>query len=319
MKHRRMLPALVAGALLAVASIAPASSSAFVVGVGDQNPAFFTNEHLQALGSKRTRLIVAYDAVLKPSQREHLDAWMSAAREAGQEILVAFNPPEGMQCPNVNGRRTCTLAPTARYRKAFQAFRARYPYVRLIQPWNEVNNLTQPTAHRPDAVVRYYKIVRSVCRSCKVVGADIQDLPNMVRYTRRLLAEFRRQRVPTPKLWGLHNYTDVNRFVKDRNSSLRKFVRLVPGKVWLTETGGIYRFQPQNARQTFRPDLRRQKRAMETLFTYVKRYQRKVKRVYLYNWLAPDASNRWDSAVLDVAGAPRPVYDVLVRHRRYFR
>ncbi|ADB51913.1 hypothetical protein [Conexibacter woesei] len=319
MKPRRTLPAALAGVLLAVALLAPASSSAFVVGVGDQNPALFENEHLQALGSKRTRLITPYDSVLHRDQRADVDAWMRAARRAGQEIVVAFNPPSGMACPNLNGKRGCRPVSSARYGKAFKAFRKRYPYVRIIQPWNEVNSLTQPTVYRPDAVVTYYDVVRKNCRGCTVLGADIQDLPNMVPYTRSLLAEFRRRRVPTPRLWGMHNYTDTNRFVKDANSSVRKLARLVPGKIWLTETGGLFRFQPQNARQTFRPDLARQARAIDAVFKQAGRYRAKIDRVYLYHWFAASTTNRWDSGVLDAAGAPRPAYRALQKYKRYFR
>lgn len=319
MKPRRTLSAVVAGVLLAVALIAPASSSALVVGVGDQNPALFENEYLRELGSKRTRLITPYDSVLRRDQRASVDQWMRAARAARQEIVVAFNPPSNMQCPNLGGRRGCRPVSSARYAKAFKTFRKRYPYVRVIQPWNEVNSLTQPTVYRPDAVVTYYDIVRKNCRGCTVLGADIQDLPNMVTYTRRLLAEFRRRRIPTPRLWGVHNYTDTNRFVKDRNSSVRKLVRLLPGKIWLTETGGLYRFQPQNSRQTFRPDLRRQARAMEAVFKQALRYRNKIDRVYLYHWFWAPTTNRWDSGVLDAAGAPRPAYRVLQKYKRYFR
>jgi hypothetical protein len=200
-----------------------------------------------------------------------------------------------------------------------RAFHRRYPWVRIVQPWNEVNNLTQPTAHHPEAVVTYYRLVRSLCRSCTVLGADIQDLPNMVPYTLRLIDAFKARRVRVPRLWGMHNYTDVNRFISDRNSNMRKAVRLLPGKIWLTETGGLFRFQPQNARQTFRPDLRRQRRAMEALFKQANRYRSKIARVYLYHWFGAPASNRWDSGVLDVRGRPRPVYAVLERYRHLFR
>jgi len=314
-----MLSAVLAGALVAAALIAPATSNALVVGVGDQDPALFTNEHYLDLGSKRTRLIIPYDAALKRDVKQYANSWMHAAEAAGQEVVVAFNPPWGMQCPNLNGRKTCKAPTSAQFTKAFKAFRKAWPKVRIYQPWNEVNNLTQPTAHRPDLVVTYYNIVKKNCRGCTVLGADIQDLPNMVNYTRSLLANFRKRKIAVPRLWGLHNYTDVNRFVKDKNSSLRKLVKLVPGKIWLTETGGIYRFQPQNARQTFRPDLKRQARAMDALFAQARKYRSKIDRIYLYNWFAADADNRWDSAVIDANGRPRPAYNRLLRYKRYVR
>jgi hypothetical protein len=317
-KPRRTLAAAVAGLLLAVAVIAPASSSALVVGVGDQSPNLFTNDYLPPLGSERTRVIVAYDVALHRDQKAGLDAWVKAAQAAHQEIVVAFNPPSTMTCPNLNGSKSCRPVSSAAYTKAFKAFRKAYPRIRIFQPWNEVNNLTQPTVHRPDAVVTYYDIVRRNCRGCTVLGADIQDLPNMVTYTRSLLANFRRRKIPTPKVWGMHNYTDANRFVKDANSSVRKFLRIVPGKVWLTETGGLYRFQPQNARQTFRPDLKRQARAMDAVFKQAIKYRSRIDRVYLYHWFGAGITNRWDSGVLDINGQPRPAYDVLLKYKRYF-
>lgn len=316
MKLRRSLPLLLV-VLVAAGLAAPATSGAYVVGIADQDPRLFTDTYFEQIGPKRTRYITPYNAVF--SDRDRLDPWMQAARAANMEVVVAFNPPPTMRCPNVGRARGCRPVSAAAYRRAFRAFRKAYPWVRIFQPWNEVNNLTQPTARYPRAVVTYYKIVKQNCRGCTVLGADIQDLPNMVRYTRKLLAEFRRQRVRTPRLWGMHNYTDTNRFIKDKNSSMRKAVRLLPGKIWLTETGGLYRFQPQNARQSFRPDLRRQKRAMEAVFKQASRYRRKIARVYLYHFFASSPTNRWDSGVLDAQGLPRPAYSVLERYRRLFR
>jgi hypothetical protein len=303
---------------LALALLLPAASAqGFVVGIADQNPAVFNDPYFLQLSPIRTRLITPYNSIFK--DRDRLDAWLTTARDAGMEVMIAFNPPATMKCPNLNGAKGCKLATVASYRSAFKAFRKRYPWVRIFQPWNEVNNLTQPTAHRPDALVTYYKIVRQYCRGCTVLGADIQDLPNMVVYTKQLLNEFRRARVATPRLWGVHNYTDTNRFLSDRSSNMRKLVKLLPGKLWITETGGLYRFQPQNSRQTFRPDLQRQRRAMAAIFNQAQHYRSKIVRVYLYQWFASVANNRWDSGVLDAHGQPRPVFGVLQSHAGLFR
>jgi hypothetical protein len=316
---RRLLPALLAGALLAAALIAPASSSALVVGIADQNAALFTNPEFQALHSKRTRIITPYDVALHKDEKAQLGTWMAAAKAAHQEVVVAFNPPTTMQCPNLNGKKGCRPVSTAQYTKAFKAFHKAWPQVKIIQPWNEVNNLTQPTVYHPEAVVSYYNVVRKNCKGCTVLGADLQDVPNMVSYTRTLLADFRRAHVPTPRVWGMHNYTDVNRFIKVQNSSLAKLAKLLPGKIWLTETGGIYRFQPQNGRQTFRPDLTRQARAIDTLFAQAGKYKSKVARIYIYEWFYAPANNRWDSGILDASGRPRPAYARLLRFKKDFR
>ena len=307
------LLALVGALLLAL----PATSGAYVVGVADQSPSVFTDQFFEQLAPTRTRYITAIDSVFK--QRAAVDAWMDAAAAADMEVVVAFNPPQAMRCPNIGRAKGCRPISAAAFRRAFRAFHARYPQVRIFQPWNEVNNLTQPTARFPTAVVTYYQIVKANCRGCIVLGADIQDLPNMASYSAAVLRAFRDRHVPVPRVWGLHNYTDTNRFVKDRNSSMRRAARILPGKIWLTETAGLFRFQPQNARQSFRPDLARQKRAMTAIFKQANLYRRKIDRVYLYQWFASSPTNRWDSGVLDAHGLPRPVFDVLLANRTKFR
>lgn len=307
------LLALVGGLLFAI----PATSGAYVVGVADQSPAVFANQFFEQLAPARTRYITAIDSVFK--QRDTVDAWMDAADAAGMEVVVAFNPPQAMRCPNIGRAKGCRPVTAAYFRRAFRAFHARYPQVRIYQPWNEVNNLTQPTARFPAAVVTYYQIVKANCRGCIVLGADIQDLPNMASYSSTLLRTFRDRHMRVPRVWGLHNYTDTNRFVKDQNSSMRRAARILPGKIWLTETAGLFRFQPQNARQSFRPDLARQKRAMQAIFKQANHYRRKIDRVYLYQWFASAPTNRWDSGVLDAHGLPRPVFDVLLANRTKFR
>lgn len=315
--RRTRLPLLAVVVCAATVLLAPATSGAFVVGVADQSPDLFSNTYFQQLAPKRTRYITPIDAVFR--QRAMVDQWMDAAHAAGMEVVVAFNPPVGMQCPNVHGARGCRLVSSATYKRDFVAFRRRYPWVRIYQPWNEVNNLTQPTAGTPAAVVTYYQLAKANCRGCTLLGADIQDLPNMASYIKQLLRAFKARHVPAPRVWGLHNYTDTNRFVKDANSSMRRAAKLLPGKIWLTETAGLFRFQPQNARQSFRPSLSRQKRAMQAIFAQAGHYRSKIDRVYLYQWFAPAPSNRWDSAILDVHGLPRPVFDVLLANRSLFR
>lgn len=321
MKLSRVTAASLASALLAGSSLGFVSSSsrALVVGVGDQSPALFADDHFERLDPRRVRYITPYDSALRPRLRRDVDGWMGAARAAGKEIVVAFNPPVGMRCPNLRRAKGCRPVRVAAYRKAFKAFHRRYPYVRIVQPWNEVNSLTQPTFHHPEAVVSYYAVVRRHCRRCTVVGADIQDLPNARRYTRRLLKGFSQRGIRAPRVWGVHNYSDTNRFVSARRSVLGKLVRLLPGKIWLTETGGIYRFQPQNARQSFAPDAERQARAMENLFRTAQRYRRDVERIYIYHWFGASPTNRWDSGVLDPSGVPRPAHAVLERHANLFR
>src|SRR5262249_42120486 len=156
-------------------------------------------------------------------ERELMDAWLSAARDAGVEPFVTFghsrvHPDE--------------LPSIAEYRSAFRAFRGRYPDVRLYAAWNEINHDGQPTHDHPERAAEYYAVVRAECPDCTVVAGDVLDQPGMVGYLRRYM----RHLVGEPRIWGLHNYTDTNRF---RPSGLRAMLRTVPGEVWLTETGGL--------------------------------------------------------------------------------
>ena len=40
---------------------------------------------------------------------------------------------------------------------------------------------------------------------------------------------------------------------------------------------------------------------------------RRIRRIYLYHWRAPNPVTNWDSAFLGPGGKPRPAYRVLLR------
>ena len=81
-----------------------------------------------------------------------------------------------------------------------------------------------------------------MCKGCTVIGLDVLDAHYISRRS-SYIAEFKREigRLETvmPKIWGLHNYSDVNRLEGWRT---RDLVRALGGQVWLTETGGIVQF-----------------------------------------------------------------------------
>jgi hypothetical protein len=124
------------------------------------------------------------------------------------------------------------------------------------------------------------------------------------RGTRSTTSASRRagRRDGTPRIWGLHNYADSNRF---RDDGLRELLATVPGDVWLTETGGIVRFG-----RSFPFDERRAARAV----TYALRLAREhghVKRLYLYNWTGSARTDRFDSGLVGPDGKVRPGYEAL--------
>lgn len=287
--------------LLVCATAAPAARAADVVGIADQSAGMFSNPFFEQLDVRVSRLIVSYDAVLRGTfEVADVDDWMSEARRTDVEPLIAFGHSRG--CYDGTRRRIlriprCGLPSVARYRQAVSSFRRRYPDVRVYSPWNEVNHVSQPTSDAPKRAAEFYGVVRRSCNRCRVVAADILDQPGMASYLR----SFRRHVKGSPRLWGLHNYQDTNDF---ESAGTRRMLRLVPGEIWLTETGGIVRF----GRRPF--DLRRAARATRYMFELAAS-NRRITRLYIYNWTGVNRDERFDAGLTTPSGRPRPAYHVV--------
>src|SRR5262245_34703060 len=118
----RSVTFLLAVAALAGCSLAAAperSSAAVLVGIGDQDPATFSDPLFSQLRIKRTRVFPAWNVALSRSQSAGLDVWMNAARAARVQPLVSFSQSVGSACP----RRPCKLPSVREYTRAFRAFR----------------------------------------------------------------------------------------------------------------------------------------------------------------------------------------------------
>ena len=273
---------------------APARAPRKLVGLGDQNAAFFDAPLFRALAIKRARRVVPWDAMGDRAERALMDAWLAGARRAGVEPFVTFG---------ASRKQPAELPSVAQYRAAVKAFRERYPQVRLYAPWNEANHKSQPTAGHPDRAAAYYDALRAECDGCTVVAADVLDQAGFERW----LARFQAATSARPRLWGLHNYSDTNRF---RTKGTRAMLRAVDGEVWLTETGGVARFG-----RSFPRDLRRQARA--TAFTFkLLRLSPRIRRLYLYNWTGSPPDARFDAGLTEPDGSPRPAYATLRRNLR---
>ena len=180
----------------------------------------------------------------------------------------------------------------------------KYPWVRDISPWNEANSSTQPTGRRPDLAAAYYNVVRAGCRGCTIVAADVLDLNNMRRYLRAFLAKAKGK----PRLWGLHNYRDTNRF---RQTGTRQLLATVKGTVWFTETGGIVKFTTQGGKKALPTSESRARKAMAYMFRLAELDSKRVKRIYVYQWKVNFKGDRFDAGVVRPNGTPRPSFDVL--------
>jgi hypothetical protein len=302
---------LIAFVLLLAAPAAEAANP--VLGIADQKAGTFTSSRFKALHVKRTRYVVPWNVALVKSQRAQFDAWYRAARKAGiREVLVAFNASAGSRCP----ARPCTLPSVRSYTRAFRAFHRRYKGIRTIQPWNEANSPTQPTGpwrKGARAAALYYNAVRRYCRHCTITAADVLDLSK--RTMARWVHEFRRYAKGSPRLWGLHNYTDTNK----RSGLTGAFLRMVPGKVWLTETGGIVAFREASGRVRFSYNERRAASALRRMFALARKYRARTTRLYVYQWSIDFSGNRFDAGLVRANGTPRSGYYVVRKYRRWIR
>lgn len=314
--NKALLPLLVVAALLAGVLLpvsAPAAKkkstkktpapqllgkrkSKLIVGVADNNAPVFKDENYRALGTKITRKILAYDWWQYPDQSASLDEWMAGAESAGVEPLISF------ERSLVNPTKLPTVP---EFKQSLSMLLAKYPNrIRVFSPWNEANHKSQPTVNFPKRAAEYYNASRQMCKGCKIIAADVLDQTNMLPWVK----VFRRY-AKKPTLWGLHSYTDSNRNKTWHSTGTKKLLSAVPGKVWLTEVGGIVAFNV-----TYAFDPQRAALATVRVLNMAQKVPR-IERVYLYCWFGVSNPStvtspaKWDSGMVGWPDTtPRPAY-----------
>ena len=291
---RRVVAILLA--LTCLPAVPSVASARDMVGLGDQIPQTFELKRVRALHLQTARFVLNWDWYRDPAKVALADQWVQTVQAEGLRPLISFS----RNWRKSGLRRLPTIA---EYLQSFSMLRWRYPEVRDFGVWNEANHKTQPLAHNPRMAARYYNAMRSACRRCNIVAADVLDDPAMPAW----IATFKRY-AHHPRLWGLHNYRDANRLT----GSTAGFLRLVKGTVWLTETGGIRRSDHRahgSKMQKYRRSLAKQATAVRRVFA-IARAARRVTRVYFYQWRR-DPRSPWDSAFINADGSARPSLRVL--------
>lgn len=299
----------VAGAL----ALAPgASAKAPTYGISDQQASTFTNPLYDGLKLKVARYVAPYDVMFDQYQLGRWDAWYKAAVADGQRILVSFehSRTEGKQ----------QLTPTeGQYDTAMRAFRAKYPLVKDVNTWNEVNACQKGsrTERQPLGIckpskakllVAFYAISRRVFTGATIIPVDVLDdrstsASSAVAY----IKAFKKLSKKQPKVWGVHNYSDTNRFSQTRTKKILKAIGK-KGDVWLLETGGqLTVFGGTQAEKAAKAA-----KALKCMF-YIAKKQPRVKRVYIYqfNGAAPGAT--FDAGLIGPDNSLRPGYTVVQR------
>src|SRR3954469_12822732 len=158
-----------------------AASASFSVGISENQPSMFYDPLFAGVGFKPARVIVGYDVALNPAGDEYgrLKEYLDAAASSGVEPLVSFQHTRGdsSRCDQKRyvGKGICKLPTQKAYERAMKAFFANFPTVKVVSPWNEANHFTQPTSRSPASAAKFTNTVASLCKSCKIVVADILD------------------------------------------------------------------------------------------------------------------------------------------------
>ncbi len=281
------------------------SASFYLTGIGDEQTEMFANPLWQRLHTKIARYIAPYDAAVRSYSLDKARAWIRAAEAKHVQVLVAFYHSE----------YTPTKMPSvATYQKDVQKFVKLFPHVRQYQSWDEANRGNVPhyfSSPSGAAAAMYYQALKRVCKGCTVIGLDVLDQQN-IEPTLAYISEFKREigrlRTVMPSIWGLHNYSDINRLQSWRTRAL---VRALGGQVWLTETGGIVQFGGAfpNKRGS---GLTRAAKVLKYMFA-VAASQSQIKRLYIYDWTGGFNSTRFDAGLMNAHDQPRPGYVAVCR------
>ena len=313
-RRRTTLAVLAAIAAALVASLSlPAIGSAqsrtnVIVGLGDQRASIFSDPNYQALGLKRARYFIRWDAIRNPAALAAADQYVAAAKAAGVKVLMHIST-------NNLAPRAAKLPTVSQYRRDVGALVRRYKPqgVREWGTWNEANHETQPTFRSARRAAEFYKAMKGFCSGCTIVGLDILDQ----RSTRNPSIDFRNyisaffraagSAGRSMTVVGIHNYSEVNRRYTKNTRDIISAVRRYNGraKFWYTETGGVAEFST-----AFPCNVNRQANRTQYMFDLAKRFKTYVKRVYNYNYYGTDCSTRFDAGLVNANGTPRPAYNV---------
>ena len=291
--------------LMAIPSAASAAKVNVAVGVGDQSPRMFEDANWKSLGLKKTRYFVEWNTATNPTELAKADAFVTAARGAGVKVLMHISTQ------NI-GSTSPKLPSVSEYKTSVGALVRHFKPLGVTEwgAWNEANHKSQPTARNPKRAAQFYTTLKSLCTGCKIVALDVLDQAGVERYIASWMkAAGKAGR--SAKIIGVHNYSQVNRRITEKNASnrypgvarilkaIRKSNRVA--KLWLTETGGLASFG-----RAFKCDTARQANRTKYMFDLVKKYDKNIERLYSYNWFGNGCNALFDGGLVNANGTARP-------------
>jgi len=281
------------------------AASSYLIGIGDEHPGMFGNPLYRQLNTKIVRYIAPYDAAVHPYSLDQAITFIDSAEALHEQVLVAFYHSE----------YTPTKLPSvASYQRDVQRFVKLFPNVRQYQSYDEANRGNEPGAFSsPSATLaaQYYQALLRVCKGCTVIGLDVLDaqfIGPTLRYISEFKHEIHRLETVMPTIWGLHDYSDVNR---QEGWRTRDIVQAFGGQVWLTETGGIVKFGGAFPNE-HGSGLTRAAKVLRFTFALAGSIPQ-IKRLYIYDWNGGTGSTRFDAGLTNAHEQPRPGYVVVCR------
>jgi len=244
---------LLAVTLVAVLATATTAATAVEIGISDSDDRTVTEPFWDGLKVNRVRVVLPYDVATTTGEagrtrRERFERYLAAAAPKGIDVMVAFAASQDVRAPG-----GAPLAPTAdEFAAGFAAFRASYPQVRTIAPWNEPNNVDAaqyPLSGDPALAAQYFLRAKALCPvDCLLVAGDFAGIPNDDAYVDAYMAALGDVR---PDVWAFHAHSDINAFQAggpDSARIARYYVSKFQGpwanaRIWIDEIGARFRDQ----------------------------------------------------------------------------
>jgi hypothetical protein len=311
-------------ALIVLAAALPAAASAKVkVGISENNQQMFADPNFKALNVKYTRLVMAYNVIEAAGKGDNelsdrVAPYIAAATAQGVEVLVTLEHARGAAevCKTSRTKPQCKLPSPAQYEAAFKAFRALFPQVKTFIAWNEGNHFTQPISRYPKVGAQFAKIAERNCAGCTILPVDVLDQSDSAKAkkptfksTTKWVKAWRKAYGKTPKICGIHPYSDTNRTRTTGTKAIIKALRCK--KYWMTEAGGIVKFGT-----SFPFNLKRAATATKYMFTKIAKIKG-VERLYAYTFFG-GLTDRFDSGIVEIRSdgstQTRPAYDVVKKY-----
>ena len=259
--------ALAAILLTMAVAVLPASAAAapVTVGLGDQSWNIFSDHYFQALGLKRVRVVTPWNVALSRGDRAWLDEYLAGVQLAGIEPLVSFGAANPYALPRPPVQAADNGAVRSRVSRLSGAL-AMDPHNQRLERGEPPQPADLPLSraggallqHRQEALPRVPD--RGGRRDRRPEHGPL-DRPLPHRGPRAAA-------VGAPQLPRQQPAAAASGTAERSCSS-----RTVPGKIWLTETGGIVKFVLPDGHTLFPYSERRANIALGRLLRLARAYR----------------------------------------------